>query len=58
MRCRLGSYFPVCAATSTGAYGYFRWIKAFGPRYCEDMCLDAAAALEDKLGVITPMDAR
>jgi amidase len=27
-----------------------------GPRYREDLCLDAAQAIEDRLGVITPID--
>jgi hypothetical protein len=30
--------------------------EAIGPRYREDLCLDAAAALEDRLGIITPID--
>jgi amidase len=33
-------------------------IQVIGPRYREDLCLDAAAALEDRLGIITPMDPR
>jgi hypothetical protein len=28
------------------------------PRYREDICLDAAAALEDRVGILTPMDPR
>lgn len=31
-------------------------VQIIGPRYREDLCLDAAQALEDKLGVITPID--
>lgn len=31
-------------------------VQVIGPRYREDLCLDAAAALEDRLGIITPMD--
>jgi amidase len=31
-------------------------VQVIGPRYREDMCLDAAAALEDRLGIITPID--
>jgi amidase len=27
-----------------------------GPRYREDLCLDAAAALEERVGIITPLD--
>jgi amidase len=31
-------------------------VQVIGPRYREDLCLDAAAAIEDKLGIITPID--
>jgi amidase len=31
-------------------------IQLVGGRYREDLCLDAAQALEDRLGVITPID--
>ncbi|HSK90813.1 MAG TPA: amidase [Euzebyales bacterium] len=33
-------------------------VQIIGPRYREDLCLDAAAAMEDRLGVITPIDPR
>jgi amidase len=33
-------------------------VQVIGPRYREDLCLDAAAALEDKVGIITPIDPR
>jgi amidase len=33
-------------------------VQVIGPRYREDLCLDAAAALEDTLGIITPIDPR
>jgi amidase len=33
-------------------------VQVIGPRYREDLCLDAAAALEDRLGTITPIDPR
>ena len=33
-------------------------VQLIGPRYREDLCLDAAAALEDRLGIITPIDPR
>ena len=33
-------------------------VQVIGPRYREDLCLDAAAALEDRLGVLTPIDPR
>jgi amidase len=31
-------------------------VQVIGPRYREDLCLDAAAALEDRLGIFTPID--
>jgi amidase len=31
-------------------------VQLIGPRYREDMCLDAAQAIEDRLGTITPID--
>jgi amidase len=33
-------------------------VQVIGPRYREDLCLDAAAALEDRLDIITPIDPR
>ena len=33
-------------------------VQIIGPRYREDMCLDAAAAIEGRLGTITPIDPR
>lgn len=33
-------------------------VQVIGPRYREDLCLDAAAALEETLGIITPIDPR
>jgi len=27
-----------------------------GPRYGEDLCLGVAGAIEDRLGIITPID--
>ncbi len=33
-------------------------VQFIGPRCREDLCLDAAAALEDRLGIITPIDPR
>jgi amidase len=32
--------------------------QLIGPRYREDLCLDAAAALEDAVGILTPIDPR
>jgi amidase len=31
-------------------------VQVIGPRYREDLCLDAAAALEERVGIITPID--
>jgi amidase len=31
-------------------------VQLIGPRYREDLCLDAAAAIEDHVGIITPID--
>jgi amidase len=31
-------------------------VQVIGPRYREDLCLDAAQAIEDRLGVLTPID--
>jgi amidase len=33
-------------------------VQVIGPRYREDLCLEAATALEDRLGIITPIDPR
>jgi amidase len=33
-------------------------VQVIGPRYREDLCLDVAAALEDRVGIITPIDPR
>ena len=33
-------------------------VQVIGPRYREDICLDAAAAIEDRVGIITPIDPR
>jgi amidase len=38
--------------------GLSQSVQVIGPRYREDVCLDAAAALEDRVGVITPIDPR
>ncbi len=38
--------------------GLAQSVQVIGPRYREDLCLDAAAALEDRVGIITPIDPR
>ena len=35
-----------------------RSVQVIGPPYREDLCLDAAAAIEDRLGILTPIDPR
>ena len=36
--------------------GLPRSVQIIGPRYREDLCLDAAAAIEERVGVVTPID--
>lgn len=38
--------------------GLPRAVQVIGPRYREDLCLNAAATMEDRLGIITPIDPR
>jgi amidase len=33
-------------------------VQVIGPRYREDLCLDAAGMIEDRVGSITPIDPR
>jgi amidase len=33
-------------------------VQVIGPRYREDLCLDAAVAIEERVGIITPIDPR
>jgi amidase len=33
-------------------------VQVIGPRYREDLCLDAADAIEDRVGILTPIDPR
>jgi amidase len=33
-------------------------VQVIGPRYREDLCFDAAAAVEERVGIITPIDPR
>ena len=40
------------------AEGLPQSVQVIGPRYREDLCLDAAEAIEDRLGIITPIDPR
>jgi amidase len=47
---------PAVALPVGVADGLPQAVQVIGPRYREDLCLDAAAALEDRLGIITPID--
>jgi amidase len=49
---------PAVALPVGVADGLPQAVQVIGPRYREDLCLDAAAALEDRLGTITPIDPR
>jgi amidase len=49
---------PAVALPVGIADGLPQVVQIIGPRYREDLCLTAAAALEDRLGVITPIDPR
>jgi amidase len=49
---------PAVALPVGIADGLPQAVQVIGPRYREDLCLDAAAALEDRLGIITPVDPR
>ena len=40
------------------AGGLPQGVQIIGPRFREDLCLDAAQAIEDRLGVLTPIDPR
>jgi amidase len=33
-------------------------VQVIGPRYREDLCLDAAAGIEERVGILTPIDPR
>jgi amidase len=49
---------PAVALPVGIADGLPQAVQVIGPRYREDLCLDAAAALEERLGIITPIDPR
>ena len=49
---------PALAVPVGIADGLPQVVQIIGPRYREDLCLDAAAMIEDALGVITPIDPR
>lgn len=47
---------PAVALPVGIADGLPQAVQVIGPRYREDLCLEAAAAIEDRLGIITPID--
>jgi amidase len=49
---------PAVALPVGAANGLPQAVQVIGPRYREDLCLDAAAAIEERLGSITPIDPR
>jgi amidase len=49
---------PAVALPVGIADGLPQVVQLIGPRFREDLCLDAAAALEDRLGILTPIDPR
>jgi amidase len=49
---------PAVAVPVGVAGGLPQVVQVIGPRFREDLCLDAAAALEEALGVLTPIGPR
>ena len=49
---------PAVALPVGIADGLPQAVQVIGPRYREDLSLDAAAAIEDRLGILTPIDPR
>jgi amidase len=49
---------PAVALPVGVADGLPQAVQVIGPRYREDLCLDAAQAIEDRLGILTPMGPR
>jgi amidase len=47
---------PAAAVPVGVAHGLPQGVQIIGPRYREDLCLDAAQAIEERLGLITPID--
>ena len=47
---------PAVALPVGIADGLPQAVQLIGPRYREDLCLDAAEALEQRVGIITPID--
>ena len=49
---------PAVAVPVGVADGLPQAVQVIGPRYREDLCLDAGQAIEACLGIITPIDPR
>jgi amidase len=49
---------PAAAVPVGLANGLPQGVQVIGPLYREDLCLDAAEAIENELGVLTPIDPR
>ena len=49
---------PAVAVPVGVADGLPQAVQMIGPRYREDLCLDAAQAIEERLGILTPIDPR
>ncbi|MHB8578028.1 MAG: amidase [Dehalococcoidia bacterium] len=49
---------PAAALPAGVANGLPQGVQLIGPRFGEDLCLDAAQAIEDRLGIITPIEPR
>lgn len=49
---------PAVAVPVGVADGLPQVVQVIGPRYREDLCLDAAQALEERFGILTPIDPR
>ena len=49
---------PAVALPVGTAEGLPQGVQLIGGRFREDLCLDAAAAIEERLGILTPIDPR
>ena len=49
---------PAVAVPVGEANGLPQGVQVIGPRFREDACLDAAEAIEARVGTITPIDPR
>jgi amidase len=49
---------PAVAVPAGEANGLPQGVQVIGPRFREDLCLDAAEAIESRLGTLTPIEPR